>query len=202
MDSVENKIIKRIKKKGSGWVFCGVDFRDIASPDAVRQALVRLHKRKVIRRIAAGVFDCPKHSFLLKSDLSPDISLSAQAFARKFAWHIQPSGSAALNYLGLSTQVPGKIVYFSDGPNRKYKIGNTILSFQKNKMKYSFLKSMPSILIAQAVDALKNRKDDLRNIDKIRSQFKSATLKKVLHETKGVPAHVYKTISVICKGKK
>jgi hypothetical protein len=57
--------------------------------------------------------------------LSPDVDQVARAIARKFGWRIQPSGAIAANLLGLSTQVPARAAYLSDGPDRSYKIGNT-----------------------------------------------------------------------------
>jgi hypothetical protein len=58
----------------------------------------------------------------LEQQVSPDIDQVARAIARKFRWRIQPSGTTAMNILGLSTQVPGRVVYLSDGPDRGYKI--------------------------------------------------------------------------------
>ena len=58
--------------------------------------------------------------------MSPDIDQVATAMARKFRWRIQPGGAPALNYLGLSTQVPARAVYLSDGPglpNWKHSLG-------------------------------------------------------------------------------
>jgi hypothetical protein len=53
---------------------------------------------------------------LLQQELSPDFDQVAQAFARKFNWRIQPSGDTALNLLGLSTQVPWRVVPSADIP--------------------------------------------------------------------------------------
>jgi hypothetical protein len=55
---------------------------------------------------------------LLGQALSPELDQVAQALARKFNWRIQPSGDAVLNLLGLSTQVPARWIYLSDGPGR------------------------------------------------------------------------------------
>lgn len=82
-----------------------------------------------IRHVCRGVYDHPPFSDLLQQPLCPDIDQVAHALGRKFNWRIQPSGVAALNMLGLSTQVPGRWVYLSDGPNREYAIGKTLLVF-------------------------------------------------------------------------
>jgi len=64
-----------------------------------------------LSRTIRGIYDYPKHSERLGRDLSPNINQVARALARKFGWRIQAAGPAALNLLGLSTQVPGRIGY-------------------------------------------------------------------------------------------
>jgi len=55
----------------------------------------------------------------------------AHAIARKNGIDIQPSGAVAANMLGLSEQVPAKIVYFTNGKSRTVRIGNQILTFKR-----------------------------------------------------------------------
>ena len=59
----------------------------------------------------------------------------AHALARKFNWHIQPAGDAALNLLGLSTQVPVCWIYLSDGPSREYEAGSHALALKQSALK-------------------------------------------------------------------
>jgi hypothetical protein len=83
--------------------------------------------------------------------LSPDTDQVARALARKFNWRIQPSGATALNLLGLSTQVPARAVYLSDGPDRSYTVGNTGLDFEHTALKEVGFKLRESGLIVQAL---------------------------------------------------
>ena len=78
----------------------------------------------------------------------------AHALARKHGWNIQVSGNAALNILGLSTQVPTQYVYLSDGPSKTYDIAGQALAFQKTKMTHLDLKYPESALLVQAIEAL------------------------------------------------
>ena len=56
--------------------------------------------------------------------LSPDIDKVAKALARKkIRIRLQPAGAYAANVLGLSEQVPAKVVFLTDGPSRIVKIG-------------------------------------------------------------------------------
>jgi hypothetical protein len=86
--------------------------------------------------------------------VSPDIDQVAQALARKFGWRIQPGGAMAQNLQGLSTQVPARAVYLSDGPNRTYRIGDTTLIFKHTALKEAGFKLRESGLIVQALKSL------------------------------------------------
>ncbi len=102
----------------------------------------------------------------------------AQAIARKFNWRIQASGDAALNLLGLSTQVPGRYTYLSDGPDRSYQIGKTTLSFKKSALKNIGFKHRESGLIVHALKALGKDQIDSKVIDKIQNQITPKNIKK------------------------
>ncbi len=119
MQSIQDKILARIKIKGTGWSFSKNYFYDLGSDGSIRLALMRIEGDGKIRLVCRGIYDCPKYSELLLKTLSPDFDQAAQAIARKSGWTIHPSGAAALNLLGLSTQVPANILYLSDGPRRR-----------------------------------------------------------------------------------
>lgn len=152
MQSVETNILRKIYGHGRGWAFFQKDFSPLASREAVDLALHRLEKKGTIRRVLRGLYDYPRFSELLDQQLSPDIDQVACALARKFGWHIQPSGAAALNLMGLSTQVPGRYVYLSDGPARTYEVGKTELVFENTALKEAGFKLHKSALIVQGLN--------------------------------------------------
>ena len=114
-------------------------------------------EKGVIRRVMRGLYDYPAYSKLLKKDLSPDIDQVAHALARKFGWQIQISGNAALNVMGLSTQVPTQYLYLSDGPSKTYQVGNISIEFKKTRFTQLGLKYMANEILVQAVQALGER---------------------------------------------
>ncbi len=128
--SIENKVISRIYGNGRGWAFSPKDFSDLGTRSSIDVALHRLLAKETIRRVIRGIYDYPRFSERLKRTLSADVDQVARAFARKFGWSIQPTGMAALNILGLSTQIQGQYAYLSDGPNRTYGIGGQDLIFK------------------------------------------------------------------------
>ena len=99
-----------------GGVFTPSDFLDVAGRAAVDQALSRLVKGGKLRRLARGLYDFPKlHPKL--GPLSPAPDDVAQALARETGSQVQIVGARAANALGLSTQVPAKSSYLTDGPS-------------------------------------------------------------------------------------
>jgi len=116
-------MLYRIRGKGRGWAFSARHFLDLGSRDAVDKALSRLAKKGSIRRLGNGIYDYPKISSTL-GILSPSIEAVAKEIAGKNSSTLKISGAQAANALGLSTQVPARIVYLTDGPSRQLKIGN------------------------------------------------------------------------------
>ena len=199
MQSVENKIFGRIRRKGPGWTFSNKDFSDCGRAGAVDLALHRLLKAGKIRRVCRGVYDYPQYSELLQQTLTPDIDQVAHALARRSGWRIQPSGNTALNLLGLSTQVPAQFSYLSDGPNRQYRIGNTDLTFRKTALKEAGLKHRKSALLVQALKALGRDRitDDI--INRVRERFSSSERGRILRDARYVSGWIVEKIREVCR---
>jgi len=199
MQTLNNKTLSRIYGRGRGWAFSANDFVGEFVRSQIDNVLSDLAKAGKIRRVCRGIYDYPKYSELLQQELSPDFDQVAQAFARKFNWRIQPSGDAALNLLGLSTQVPGRLVYLSDGPNHKYRIGNYTLEFKKSALKDIGFRHRESGLIVQALKALGKERITERIIKSIRKQLDAQKRRQILRDTKPVTGWVYDYIKQICQ---
>jgi hypothetical protein len=170
----------------------------------IHKALSSLTKAGTIRRVFLGVYDYPRQSDLL-GQLSPDIDQIAQALARKFNWRIQPAGDTALNLLGLSTQVPGKWLYLSDGPSRRYAIGEQELAFRKTALKDTGFALRESGLLVPAIKALGKEHIDAAVIEKLRQwlEQKLPTLPnlrtRLLRDTRMVTGWIFEIIKQICQ---
>lgn len=122
MGSITKRVLRMIRARGPGAVFTPTDFLDLGSRAAVDQALSRLAKSGKLRRLARGLYDHPRvHSRL--GPLAPAPDAVAQAFARETGSSLQVAGAHAANALGLSTQVPARSVYLTDGPSRRVVLG-------------------------------------------------------------------------------
>src|SRR5580658_4816312 len=129
MADLTRRVLKRIKAASPGAAFTPKAFADLGNRAAVDQALSRLSKAGKIRRISRGVYDVPKNHPTL-GPLSPDPDAVARAIADQSGYRLQPTPARAANALGLSSQVPAKIVYLTDGSSRKIKVGNQTIHFR------------------------------------------------------------------------
>jgi hypothetical protein len=123
MQNTEQAMIRRIRGSGKGWCFTPTDFAALGGTAAVWTALHRLTQRGIIRRLAQGIYDFPRtHAEL--GTLSPGAEAVAEAVARSRHIRLQPTGAYAANLLGLSEQVPARVVFLTDGAPRRIRIGN------------------------------------------------------------------------------
>lgn len=199
VQKIEGKLLSKVYGKGRGWAFSQKDFARLASRGAIDTALHRLLAKGAVRRVIRGIYDYPRHSDLLESALSPDMDQVAGALARKFGWRIQPSGPAAQNLIGLSTQVPAAYVYLSDGPDRSYDINETTLTFKHTALKEAGFRQRESALIVQALKSLGPDRIKPRIIAKIRNWLDPKLREKILSDTSTVTGWVYAAIREICR---
>lgn len=121
--SIDSKVLNRIYGHRGGWVFTPTHFLDLGSRTAVAAALKRHKQSGLIRQLARGLYDHPiDHPKFGR--IPPSADAVANALAKRDASRLQPTGAYAANILGLSEQVPTRIVFLTDGPSRRIKYGN------------------------------------------------------------------------------
>lgn len=157
--SIDKKLLNRIYGHGRGWVFTPNDFSDLGSRDAVASALKRYRQSDHIRRLARGLYDYPRTDPDL-GILTPSPDAIARALAGRDAVRLQPSGAYAANLLGLSTQVPMKIVYLTDGPSRTVRIGKKQIILKRTTPRNMASAGTISGLVLQALRHLGQRHVD------------------------------------------
>jgi len=199
MQPIEQKIVSRIYGKGRGWTFSQSDLAGLGSRAAIDKSLQRLVTKGMIYRVIRGIYYYPEYSEFLKTTLSPDVHRVALALARKFRWNIQPTGMAALNALGLSTQVQARYGYMSDGPSRQYKIGKRDLIFLHTAFRDSGFKLPVSSLLVEGLKVLGPERVDQKTIDKLRRTVSADDKPKILKDTRTAVAWVRDVILKICQ---
>src|SRR5688500_7588724 len=126
---VQEEIEGKLARTKKGHLIFLSDFKGMGSDAAIRKALSRLTKQGIVKRIAHGIYLKPVVDPLL-GEIRLSLEKIAEEIARKAKVRIKPGGAYALNRLGLSPQVPLKLVYLTDGPKRLITIGKSTIRFK------------------------------------------------------------------------
>jgi len=159
--SIDGKVLSSIYGHKRGWVFSPSDFKGLGSRDAIASALKRYKQSGVIRQLARSLYDYPKQHPQLGL-LHPLVDDIAKALSGRDASRLQPSGAYAANLLGLSTQVPMRVVYLTDGMSRTVKVGEREIILKRTTPKNMATAGRISGLVIQALRYFgKDHVDDL-----------------------------------------
>jgi DNA-binding Lrp family transcriptional regulator len=198
MQSIEDKILSKLKKCGRGKVFFAADFANLGTPETIKKSLQRMQKAGVIKRAAHGIYYYPKKEYeFYGTVISPKPSLNdiAKAIARRDKARIVPIGDYALNLLNLSTQVPVNAVYVTDGAPRRVKIDGSrhgILFKHSSEQKRFEYKSELLMLIVSAMREIGEGKIYQEELEIIKQHFKNVDKKDFEHDIKLIPLWVRK----------
>lgn len=197
MRSVKDKIQSRIEHQEAGYAFSAKDFLRDFQRYEVDVALSSLVKEGIIRRIIPGIYERPRWNELLALPAAPDLYSIASALARKFSWRIHPSGNTALNFLGLSTQIPVQLVFLSDGPSRKYIIGERGIEFRHTSLHELIFRLPESAMVVQALKALGKEHIDEEVMQTLREKYPNALWKRMSADTCNASGWIHETIRAI-----
>ena len=199
MQTMRDQIVARIERLGEGKAFSAKDFLDIASRTTIDVTLASLTLNGKIRRLRRGLYDMPKVNPALGGKLSPDIDEAARAIARRQRWKIVPEGAWAANLLGLSTQVPAKIVYLTDGPNNKVPIGRRTIHFKHARPKAMAGLEGTLALVVQALCYLGKEGVGPREIETLRAALSPAEKQKLVTDTRFGVDWIYEVARTIAE---
>lgn len=187
---VELKIANAIEELPKGSILFVNDFLGYGTAESVKKALYRLaNDKKQLVRLAHGIYLYPETDEEL-GILFPSTEEIAQAIAERDKARIIPTGVYALNRLGLSTQVPMKIVYLTDGSARKIKIGKRTISFKRSSPKNLMMKGGISSMVIQALREIRKENIESDILKKISNLLKNETQENILHDSKLAPVWI------------
>jgi hypothetical protein len=128
--SIDAQIARRVQRSARGTVFTPAMFASLGSREAIDKALQRLVKQGALRRLSRGLYDKPRQDEVL-GPLWPSVDAVVKALVGKDKLRVQPAGVYAANLLGLSEQVPAKIVFLTDGASRSVRAGPMHITFKR-----------------------------------------------------------------------
>ena len=188
--------MRSIKARQDASVFSAKDFGGFGKTPAISQALTRLAKANKLRRVRQGFYDLPR-SHPLVGQTAPDPTAVVDAMMKGTGTQWQFSGAYAANRLGLSEQVPSKILVLTDGTRRRVPLGNLILIFRHAAPRNLLAAGRPAGLVIQALRHLHKIGLTPAEIDRLRQRLDAATKADLAALTPELPAWMQPVITQI-----
>lgn len=194
MPSIHKAIETRINAMTPGSIFSFEEFSSMAKYGTIKKTILRIVQEGKISRIHDGIFMIPKISKLTGETMPPSIPAFANCLANKFKWNIVPCGDSCLNMLGLSTQMPAKYEYISDGPYRKYKLNGMDIHFKHTSESEIKNLSYNTATLIQAIKAFGKDNLDAETKSRLKNLIPDSERILLLTEAKGITTWVYDII--------
>jgi len=188
--SIDSRILAAVHAKGAGAVFAPADLLELGSRSAVDVALHRLVDQGAIRRLSRGVYDLPRQHPTL-GPLLPSPEAVAKALAGRDRTRIQPAGAYAANALGLTEQVPAKVVFLTDGPTRTVHIGATTIQLRRTTPKNMETAGRLSGMVIQAFRELGKGHITPKRIAHLKRTIPAAKRRALLDDIRLAPAWMH-----------
>lgn len=190
---VERKIEKWLKGYGRGKIVFADNFMEFGNAETINKALHRLKVKGVILRIAQGIYLYPKRDDILDT-IYPTVEEIAEAIAKRDHAKIIPTGIYALNKLGLSTQIPMNVVYYTDGAARSIKINNRTIKFKKTTPKNLAVKGEISSLVIQGLREIGKNKIKPEQLNKINNILTKEKSEHIIEDAMKAPVWIRKIL--------
>lgn len=187
--SIYSQIESRVKRSGPGQLILPTDFKDFGTSTAIRKTLSRLVEQKVLVRMGQGIYVVPIQDKIF-GEVLPSIEEIAASLAKKERVKIMPTGQYALNKIGLSTQVPMKMVFLTNGTKKSISIGKSSIVFQPTTAKKMAMTGTISSLLFLGLAELDLDQLSELEIEKIINLLEKEDAKKLKHDLKLAPSRI------------
>jgi hypothetical protein len=195
MQSTHNQIKNAILENRKGKIIFSSNFSQYGTDVAIRHAFSRLCKEGILIRLSAGIYLYPAVDKEI-GVIYPSIEKIAKEIAKQEKARIIPTGVYALNALGLSTQMPMRVVLLTDGTPRMINIeGEASIKFKKTAPKYLSFKSKLMSLIVFALREIGENKATSEQLDKIKNLLQNEEKEIITNDLTLAPVWVKNTIS-------
>jgi len=188
-ESISSQIENKIKRSKPGQIILPSDFKDLGTSTAIRKTLSRLVDQKVLVRMGQGVYVIPIHDKLF-GEVLPSMEEIAASLAEKEHVKIMPTGQYALNKIGLSNQVPMKMVFLTNGTKKNITIGKSSIVFQPTTTKKLAMMGSISSLLFLGLEELDLNRLTESELEKIIDLLKKEDQNNLKHDLKLAPARI------------
>jgi hypothetical protein len=187
--SINSHIASIVRQSTPGQVILPSDFKDFGTSTAIRKTLSRLVEQKVLVRMGQGIYVVPIQDKVF-GEVLPSMEEIAVSLAKKEHVKIMPTGQHALNKIGLSTQVPMKMVFLTNGTKKSITIGKSSIVFQPTTAKKLAMTGTISSLLFLGLAELDLDQLNKLEIEKIINLLKKEDVKKLKHDLKLAPSRI------------
>jgi hypothetical protein len=188
-EAIQARVLARFRRAKPGTVLATRDLRDLGSDTAVRQALARAVRQGKLRAVSRGLFDLPRRDPEL-GELAPSIDALVEALRLRDGLRLLPSGAHAANVLGLSTQVPVRLLFLTDGPTRRIRVGRREIVLKRTTPRQMATAGRISGTVIQALRWLGREAIDESVIDTLRRQLAARQRRELVADARHAPAWV------------
>lgn len=195
---LKDLILKRIEEKNLKAFSC-YDFTDLASYKTISKCLERLEDTKEIKRVHQGIYSLNLFDDVLNLPVLPSIDDVVNCLSRKHKWIICPTGNAALNVMGLSTQVPASYTFLSSGPYKNYLFYDVRVSLKRTMTRELIDYSYKTMLLIQCIKAIGQDNITYEDMTILKNKLSPNDKITALVETLTIQAWIRKIIVSICK---
>ena len=185
--SIGERLLRRLRAR-RGSVVAVADLLDLGTRAAIDQALSRLVRQGRVQRVQRGLYQSPRTNSLLQRPITPSPDAVVRAWARKNGLRVVPCGTYAANLLGLTTQVPAHIVYYTNGRTKTVVLGPYTVKFLNRGPKTVDVQGTYSPLVFQALRYLGRDKATPAVLDQLRRNLPVAARAELQRNVRHSPA--------------
>lgn len=183
---IDKPMIARIRRRGSDWVFTATDFLDLGTRPAVDKALSRMAAAGTIQRAARGLYYVSRPHPIV-GVTGPNINNVALALAGKGGTKLQPTGAYAANLLGLTEQVPAKVVFLTDGRSKHVRVGKLDVRLKQTSPRILATAGTVSGMVIQALRYLGRAHVTDETVQRLNRRMSDADRKQLLKGAASAP---------------
>lgn len=185
--SIDTQIARYVQRSARGTVFTPASFTALGSRAAIDKALQRQVAQGALRRLSRGLYDKPRQDELLGT-LWPSVDAVLKALIGKDKLRVQPAGVYAANLLGLSEQVPAKVVFLTDGASRSVRAGPMHITLKRTSPRNMAAANRLSGLVIQALKSLGQKHITPQYLAHLRKTLPAAERARLLTDLALAPA--------------
>jgi hypothetical protein len=187
---VEQQILARMRRAGRGSVWHAGRLRGLAPRNTLDQALGRLAKKGVIRRIAHGLYVFPQ-LLPVVGEVPVKLASILEALNDDQSVPLVPSGVYACYLLGLVPILPTEVVLLSADATRVIQLADVVIRIRPAAPRYLQCAGRTSGILIQALRHIGDSMVSDEHLLVLRQQLSPVSRKTLLRDIGSAPAWMH-----------